>query len=119
MPSHPQPSMRNQISVHPPANAVPAVLAFMVMHIRTRLLSVDAHGKYSLAFTSAVLAQVTIFLSVYFAAIRGFPAAERAGGTASFLRTLCVRAAGHCRAVCPGRASPPCSRPPPSCRSSF
>ncbi|MGD0109723.1 MAG: oligosaccharide flippase family protein, partial [Rhodopila sp.] len=80
--------MRRRILTYLPANAVPAVLAVLMIYTYTRLLSVEAYGEYSLAFTAGMIAQTGIFTPLHSSAIRLFPAAERDGVAASFLRTL-------------------------------
>lgn len=78
--------MFRQIVFYLPANVVPAVCSFLLIFAYTRVLTPDAYGLYSLAFSAVLVAQTALFFALPVAITRFHPGAALADREAAFLK---------------------------------
>ncbi|MDR3538960.1 MAG: oligosaccharide flippase family protein, partial [Acetobacteraceae bacterium] len=78
--------MFRQILFYLPANIVPAVCSFLLVFAYTRVLTPDAYGVYSLAFSAVLVAQTALFFALPIAITRFHPGAALADREAAFLK---------------------------------
>jgi O-antigen/teichoic acid export membrane protein len=80
--------MYRQILGYIPANAVPAVMSFVMVYAFTRLLSPSELGAYNVAFSIIMLIQATAFSALQFSILRFYPAAALTGRVPQLLKVV-------------------------------
>ncbi len=78
--------MFRQILYYLPANIVPAACSFLLVFAYTRVLTPDAYGVYTLAFSAVLVAQSALFFALPTAITRFHPGATRADRETAFLK---------------------------------
>jgi len=76
-----------QIVLYLPSNIVPAICSFLLVVVYTRLLTPEAFGVYSLAFSAVLVVQTALFYALPIAITRFHPGASLQGREVAFLKS--------------------------------